>query len=88
MKKIIFYLIWLFAIPPIYAQNTNDYLETTVTFPSNFKVGDYIEFASTKYHSPSANATGYYEISIAYSRGNVAAAATHIFSSSHNNPNL
>jgi hypothetical protein len=88
MKKIIFYLIWLFAIPPIYAQNTNDYLETTVTFPSNFKVGDYIEFASTKYHSPSANATGYYEISIAYSRGNVAAAATHIVSSSHSNPNL
>lgn len=88
MKKIILFLSWILALPAVYAQNSNDYLETTVTFPSNFKVGDYIEFASSKYHSPSANATGYYEISIAYSRGSIAAAATHIASSSHSNPNL
>lgn len=88
MKKIILFLSWLLALPAVFAQNSNDYLETSVTFPSNFKVGDYIEFASSKYHSPSANATGYYEISIAYSRGSIAAAATHIASSSHSNPSL
>lgn len=86
MKKIIFYLIWLFAIPPIYAQNTNDYLETSVTFPINFKVGDYIEFAKA---SPAgAASSSYYEISISYDQGYMAAAATHIASSSHSNPNL
>ncbi|WP_447768492.1 hypothetical protein [Sphingobacterium faecium] len=86
MKKIIFYLIWLFAIPPIYAQNTNDYLETTVTFPSNFKVGDYIEFA--KAMPDAVGSSSYYEVSISYTRGNIAAAATHIASSSHSNPDF
>ncbi|MEJ5092453.1 hypothetical protein GEO21_20685 [Sphingobacterium faecium] len=87
MKKIILFLSWILTLPAVYAQNSNDYLETSVTFPSNFIKGDYIEFASSKYHSPSANATGYYEISISYSRGNIAAAATHIASSTHSNSN-
>lgn len=66
------------------AQNTNDYFQTTVTFPADFKVGDFIEFASAK--PIAVGASGYYEISIAYTRGNVASAATHIASSTHSNP--
>ncbi len=65
------------------AQNVNDYLETNVTFPANYKIGDFIEFAAAK--PISAGASAYYEVSITYTRGNMAAAATHIVSSSHAN---
>ncbi|WP_454880746.1 hypothetical protein [Sphingobacterium detergens] len=66
------------------AQSSNDYFQTTVTFPADFKVGDFISFATAK---PTAvGASGYYEISIAYTRGNIAAAATHVASSGHGNP--
>lgn len=65
------------------AQNANDYLETVVVFPVDFKIGDYIEFASAK--PIAVGASGYFEISIAYTRNNVAAAATHIASSTHAN---
>lgn len=66
------------------AQNANDYFQTNVTFPADFKVGDYIEFASAK--PIAVGASGYYEVSIAYTRGNIAAAATHLASSTHSNP--
>ncbi|PRY48099.1 hypothetical protein B0I27_11633 [Arcticibacter pallidicorallinus] len=67
------------------AQNI-DIFTTTVTFPSNYVVGDYVEFSQA---SPvAAAASGYYEISIAYTRGNIAAAATHIASASHANPDV
>lgn len=67
------------------AQNA-DVFTTSVTFPSNYVVGDYIEFAQA---APiAAGASGYYEVSIAYTRGNIAAAATHIASASHNNPDV
>jgi hypothetical protein len=46
-------------------------------------VGDFIEFASAK--PIAVGASGYYEISIAYTRNNIAAAATHIASSTHAN---
>ena len=65
------------------AQNANDYFETNVTFPANYKIGDFIEFAAAK--PISAGASAYYEVSITYTRGNMAAAATHIVSSSHAN---
>jgi len=65
------------------AQNANDYLETNVTFPANYKIGDFIEFATSK--PLSAGASAYYEVSITYARANMAAAATHIVSSSHAN---
>lgn len=57
--------------------------ETSVTFPAGFVVGDYIEFLKV---SPKSLAGGYYEISIAYTRGNIAAAATHVAAISHANP--
>ncbi|WP_052266456.1 hypothetical protein [Pedobacter kyungheensis] len=63
-----------------------DYYETNVTFPANFAVGDYIEFVGVQ--PISAGASGYYEISISYLRGYIAAAATHIAAISHVNPNL
>ncbi|SHH87988.1 tail fiber protein [Flavobacterium defluvii] len=59
--------------------------ETSVTFPAGFVVGDYIEFLKV---SPKSLAGGYYEISIAYTRGNIAAAATHVAAISHANPAL
>lgn len=66
------------------AQSANDYFQTAVTFPADFKVGDFIEFAAAK--PIAVGASGYYEVSIAYTRGNIAAAATHIASSTHSNP--
>ncbi|MCW8311108.1 hypothetical protein K7A41_07730 [Sphingobacterium sp. InxBP1] len=85
MKKLILFLAmcWLGYGHTTKAQNTNDYFETTVTFPADFKLGDFIEFATAK--PTAAGASGYYEISIAYTRGNIAAAATHIASSTHAN---
>ncbi|MXV50375.1 hypothetical protein GS399_05270 [Pedobacter sp. HMF7647] len=65
---------------------TADFYTGSVTFPANFQVGDYVEFLQVA--PVSANAGGYYEISIAYTRGNVAAAATHLASISHYNPAL
>lgn len=64
----------------------DDQYRTTVIFPANFAVGDYIEFVGV--NPISAGASGYYEISIAYVRGNLAAAATHIASISHANQNV
>jgi len=86
MKKIILFLSWIVALPAVFAQNTKDYLETSVTFPSNYKIGDYIEFA--KAMPTAAASSSFYEISISYDRGYMAAAATHIASSSHSNPNV
>ena len=63
-----------------------DNYEAAVTFPANFAVGDYIEFVGVQ--PISAGASGYYEISISYTRGNIAAAATHIAAVSHANPSL
>lgn len=55
-----------------------------VTFPAGFAVGDYIEFVGV---APlSAGASGYFEVSISYTRGNIAAAATHIAAIPHAGP--
>lgn len=63
-----------------------DGYETSVTFPAGFSVGDFIEFVGVQ--PLSAGASGFYEISITYTRGNIAAAATHIAAISHSNPNI
>jgi len=86
MNKLIlfFVLLWLGYGFKADAQSANDYFQTAVTFPADFKVGDFIEFASAK--PIAVGASGYYEVSIAYTRGNIAAAATHIASSTHSNP--
>jgi hypothetical protein len=81
MKKILFFILVLFA-GKSFAQDYN----TSITFPANYQVGDYVEFVGV---APiSAGSSGYYEISIAYTRGNVAAAATHLASIAHANPAL
>lgn len=63
-----------------------NYYTAEVTFPAGYQIGDYIEFVRV---APiSAVASGNYEISISYTRGNIAAAATYLASISHHNPNL
>ncbi|WP_211660253.1 hypothetical protein [Pedobacter nototheniae] len=64
---------------------TNEY-ETSVTFPAGYAIGDYIEFVRVDPYS--AGASGYYNISISYTRGNIAAAATHVAAISHANSSL
>ncbi|WP_374174878.1 hypothetical protein [Flavobacterium tructae] len=58
--------------------------EGAVTFQAGYVIGDYVEFL--RVNPISAGASGYYQISINYTRGNIASAATHIASISHSNP--
>ena len=65
--------------------NENVYT-TSVVFPAGYSIGDYREFVQV---APiSAGASGYYQVSLAYTRGNVAAAVTHLASISHGNPSV
>jgi len=77
--KLIF--ICLFVISSkLFAQ---DYT-TSIVFPANYQVGDYVEFLGV---APiDAGSSGYYQISLSYTRGNIAAAASHLASISHANP--
>ncbi|WP_082474619.1 hypothetical protein [Chryseobacterium sp. Leaf201] len=59
---------------------------TYLQFPANYLVGNYVEFLG--FQPDMAFASGYYEISIAYTRGNVASAATHLVAVSHANPDI
>ncbi|MDQ7949368.1 MAG: hypothetical protein REI78_15390 [Pedobacter sp.] len=94
MKNIIyFFLMVLFlktnpVLANLNAANSSfdDSFTTSVTFPANFVIGDYIEFVKV---SPiSVQASGYYQISISYTRNNMAAAATHVAAISHANFSL
>ncbi|MBV8328830.1 hypothetical protein [Chryseobacterium sp.] len=58
----------------------------TVEFPTDYQVGDYIEFLQVE--PSSARAGGFFEISIVYTRNNTASAATHIAAISHANPDV
>jgi hypothetical protein len=58
--------------------------ETNVTFPAGYVIGNYIEFLKVSPHN--AGASGYYQISISYTRNGVASAATHLAAISHSNP--
>jgi hypothetical protein len=58
--------------------------ETSVTFPAGYAIGNYIEFLGV--NPISAGASGYYQISISYTRGSIASAATHLATISHSNP--
>lgn len=59
---------------------------TQIMFPGGYSIGDYMEFVRV---SPiGAGESGYYEVSISYTRNNVAAAATYLASVSHANPSL
>lgn len=92
MKKLFFIILFFTYTANFFAKSydtsliKNMYLteyETSVTFPAGFTIGDYVEFLKV---SPKSLAGGYYEISIAYTRGNIAAAATHVAAISHANP--
>lgn len=63
-----------------------DEYETQVTFSAGFQVGDFIEFV--KVAPISAGASGYYEISISYTRGNIATGATFLSSIAHSGANI
>jgi hypothetical protein len=96
MKKLLlFTLLVCFSFTKISAKpfenftstslNVTEY-ESSVTFPAGYIIGDYVEFASV--NPISAGASGYFQISINYTRGNIASAATHVASISHSNPNI
>ncbi|WP_343307865.1 hypothetical protein AAHN97_12015 [Chitinophaga niabensis] len=85
MKK--FILLPMFALLSVFSfasPNVSDEYSIYVTFPAGYVVGDYIEFLRVL--PIDAAASGYYDISISYTRGNIAAAATHRASISHANP--
>ncbi|MDR6527878.1 hypothetical protein J2787_003270 [Chryseobacterium rhizosphaerae] len=69
----------------VHADESSEYF-TSVEFPANYKVGDYIEFL--QFEPASARAAGFFEVSIAYTRNNTASAATHIAAVSHANPDI
>ncbi|WP_124019585.1 tail fiber protein [Flavobacterium sp. HTF] len=91
MKKTIFLvLFFILSTSKILSNNSSSFLETSeyetsVTFPAGYVTGDYIEFLKAV---PRSLAGGYYQISLTYTRGNIAAAATHVASISHANPAL
>ena len=67
-----------------FAQSNIDW-EGTVSFPANYKVGDFAEFVGA--HPMNAGASGYYEISISYTRNGLASGATYLASIAHSTPN-
>lgn len=90
MKKSLFFILFLIlSTSKILSKNNNSSFlyateyETNVTFPAGYIIGDYIEFLKVV---PQSLAGGYYQISLAYVRGNLSAAATHVASISHANP--
>jgi hypothetical protein len=69
----------------VHLEESSEYT-TTVEFPANYQVGDYVEFLN--FEPASAGAGGFYEISLAYTRNNIACGATHIAAVSHSNPDI
>lgn len=67
-------------------QVENEDFAGQVIFPAGYSIGDYIEFAGASPYD--AGSSGNYEISISYTRGNIASAATYLASVSHANPTL
>lgn len=86
MKKLTLTFALFFSIFFIGKTCAQSEYTTSVTFPANFQIGNYIEFLRV---SPTdAAASGNYEISISYIRDSHAAAATHLASITHANPAL
>lgn len=69
----------------VHADESSEY-STLVEFPANYQVGDYVEFLN--FAPSSVGAGGFFEVSLAYTRGNIACGATHIAAVSHSNPNI
>ncbi len=85
MHRIFLLFVAIVAHTTLYAFDTGIYLKS-IEFPANYAVGDYVEFVGAT--PMDAGASGNYEISVSYTRGNIAAAATHLVSVSHANPNV
>lgn len=83
MKK--FILLPMFALLSAFsfAQSSSEYT-TSVYFAPGYAIGDYVEFLKVAPYN--AGAAGYYDVSISYTRGNIASAATHRAAISHANP--
>ncbi|MES2653136.1 MAG: hypothetical protein V4663_15450 [Bacteroidota bacterium] len=92
MKKVIFYCFCLINLSHsttvfgnshrnVKVVRVDEYI-TSVTFPANYTIGQYIEFVGV---APGAGAAGFYEVSMAYTRAGIAAGATHLLAVSHNN---
>ena len=78
-------IILIFMAKFSFGQSNTDWTGQ-VTFPADFKVGDCIEFVGV--HPTNAGASGNYEISISYTRGNIASGATYLASISHADPDI
>lgn len=91
-KKLLLIILIVLTFTKIFAKSDNTrYVATTeyegsVTFPAGYVIGDYVEFL--KVNPINAGASGYYQISISYTRNSVASAATHLAAISHANPDL
>ncbi|WP_123849670.1 hypothetical protein [Chitinophaga lutea] len=85
MYRIVLLFVAVLAHTTLYAFDTGIYLKS-ITFPANYAVGDYVEFVGAT--PMDAGASGNYEISVSYTRGNLATAATHLVIVSHANPNV
>ncbi|MRG44188.1 hypothetical protein GFS24_03635 [Chitinophaga sp. SYP-B3965] len=87
MKKFILLPVFaLFSAFSFASPNIVDEYTADVYFPPGYAVGDYIEFL--KVEPLDAGVSGYYDVSISYVQGNLAAAATHRAAISHANPAL
>lgn len=84
MKKTL--LICLLFITKLCLGQSNSEWNGSVEFPANFKVGDFMEFLAVQ--PANAGASGNYEVSISYTRGNIAAGATYLASITHVNPDI
>lgn len=87
MKK--FILLPMFALLSAFSfasPNFDDEYTASVTFPAGYAVGDYVEFL--RVFPLDAGASGYFDVSISYTRGNIASAGTYRASISHSNPPL
>lgn len=84
MKKTL--LICLLLICKLGFGQSNSEWNGSVTFPANYKVGDFIEFLVVQ--PSNAGSSGNYEVSISSTRTNIAAGATYLASISHGNPDI
>ncbi|WP_347220131.1 hypothetical protein [Chryseobacterium sp.] len=69
----------------VHKDESSEY-SASVEFPVGFQVGDYVEFL--QFSPAGVGAGGFFEVSIVYTRGFIASAATHIASVSHANKDI
>ncbi len=85
-KTLLSFFLFFPAYSFAFQSSGNENFISSVTFPATYVVGDYIEFVKVVPYD--AGASGYYEISISYTRGHIAASSVHVASISHANPSV